>query len=561
MRELPTVPAKAWHAGGGSKMTEHVSLSAFLAPLSAAIKSVAVSTWVAAEISEISDRNHVYITLIETGESGKVAELRVSIWSSGKQKLLDRFSEGTGGEKLRKGIKVLLKLKPALHPLYGLTATVEGIDPTYTLGDSARKLQELRQRLITEGAYDRQRTTFTPPEDFTRVAIICPAGAAGEGDFRSHADPLQAVGLCQFDYWNATFQGERTSGEVVAALRAVYSAHREKPFDAVIILRGGGAQSDLAWLNDYEISNAISKMPLPVLVAIGHERDTTILDEIANVSFHTPSKAIGHVTACIFDNARAAIEAFESIISTTTKTHALFTESIARARESIHTASVHQLRVAIDTVAASQQSITAGAHFAIEHSAQGIEQNISMLKDGARRQVETAARTIDTGVNDVVAGADKAVAAVESGMARSREVIHGAATRGIAVAENQIDGWRLLTRDRAYLGRKIMADGLQAVTGSIHAAAVSDIAAVETDIQVNRGLIRDRSFLAVRNIQDRVKASAEFVLGLGPEQTLQRGFVMARHRDGKPVTRRAQVSAGERIQLQFADGNVGAIAE
>jgi len=103
----------------------------------AAIKSVSVSTWVAAEISEITDRHHVYITLIETDANGKIAELRVSIWASGKAKLLARFTDGTGGEKLRKGLKVLLKLKPSLSPIYGLSATVEDIDPTFTLGAAA----------------------------------------------------------------------------------------------------------------------------------------------------------------------------------------------------------------------------------------------------------------------------------------------------------------------------------------------------------------------------------------------------------------------------------------
>lgn len=542
-------------------MTEHITLSAFLAPLSAAIKSVAASTWVAAEISEISDRNHVYITLIETDESGsKVAELRVSLWANGKQKLLDRFSEGTGGEKLRKGLKVLLKLKPSLHPLYGLTATVEGIDPSYTLGDAARNLLEIRQRLITEGAYDRQRL-LPQPTDFTSIAVISPAGAAGEGDFRSHADPLQAAGLCSFTYWTATFQGERASNEIVSALRAVYSGHREKPFDAVIILRGGGAQSDLAWLNDYEISNAISKMPLPVLVAIGHERDTTILDEIANVSFHTPSKAIGHITSCIFDNARTAIEAFESIVSVAANIHARNTQVIDRAREVIHTASAHHLRVVIDTVSASQQSVVAAAVSAIKHSATALEQYVSAVKDGARRQVETGLRTIDTGVNDVVAGADKMVASVEHGMGRFREVIHGAATRGIAVAEQQIDGRRLLTRDRAYLGHKTVSENLTTIGRRINDRARTDLTAVQIDIEGQRSLIRDRSFLAVRNIGDRVRASAEFVLGLGPEKTLERGFVMARHRDGRPATRKSQLAAGETIQLQFADGNVGAKTE
>lgn len=541
-------------------MTDHVTLSAFLAPLSAAIKSVAVSTWVAAEISEISDRNHVYITLIETDVNGKIAELRVSIWANGKAKLLARFTDGTGGEKLRKGLKVLLKLKPSLSPIYGLSATVEDIDPTFTLGAAAKALIELRQRLVTEGYYDRQRQQ-SEPSDYTNVAVISPLGAAGEGDFRAHANPLDTAGLCRFSYFTATFQGDRASPEIVAALRAVYAAHKVTAFDAVIILRGGGAQSDLAWLNDYAIAQTVTRIPIPVFAAIGHERDTTIIDEVALKSFDTPSKAILHIQTTIFDNARSAIEAFDSIISTTTKTHALVTESISRARESIHTASAHQLRVAIDTVAASQQSIVAGAQFAIERSATALEQNVSTLKDSSRRQAETAARTIDTGVNDVVAGADRMVASVEHGMGRFREVIHGAATRGIAVAEQQIVGWRLLTRDRAYLGHRMTAGGVEAVIEIIHAAATNDVAVIETDIHGQRSLIRDRSILAVKNIGDRVRASAEFVLGLGPEKTLQRGFVLARHGDGKPVTRKAQLAAGEHLALQFADGQAEAVIE
>jgi exodeoxyribonuclease VII large subunit len=539
-------------------MSDPLTLSAFMRPLTAAVKAVSTSQWVAAEISEVRDTHHAYITLVETGADGKpVAQIKATIWANGKPKLYGRFEAGTGGEKLRVGIKVLLKLRPELHPAFGLSATVEDIDPSYTLGAAAKALIELRQRLITEGAYDRQRR-LPQPTDFTSVAVISPAGAAGEGDFRSHADPLEAAGLCRFTYYTATFQGERASPEIVSALRAVYSAHKAAPFDAVIILRGGGAQSDLAWLNDYEISNAISKMPLPVLVAIGHERDTTILDEIANVSFHTPSKAIGYIASCIIDRAREAIEAFESIVSTVTKTHALYSQAIARARESIHTASVHQLRVAIDTVVASQQSITAGAHFAIEHTAQGLEQSVSALKDDARRQVETASRTIDTGVNDVVAGADRMVASVEHGMGRFREVIHGAATRSMAVAEQQIDGYRLLTRDRAYLGHSLVTDNVTTLTRRITDRARTDITAAQVDVDGRVNLIRDRSFLAITNIGDRVKSSMEFVMGLGPERTLQRGFVITRHQDGKPITRRSQVSSGERLQLQFADGNIQA---
>lgn len=676
----------------GIGVTEHVSLSVFLAPLSAAIKSVAVSTWVAAEISEISDSHHVYVTLVETGADGKpAAKLKVSIWANAKPKLFARFEQGSG-EKLRKGLKVLFKLRPELHPAYGMGATVEDIDPSYTLGDAARKLLELRKRLQDEGAYDRQRL-LPQPTDFTSVAVISPAGAAGEGDFRSHADPLEAAGLCRFAYFTATFQGERASPEIVSALRAVYSAHRAEAFDAVIILRGGGAQSDLAWLNDYEISNAISKMPLPVLVAIGHERDTTILDEIANVSFHTPSKAIAFVTSCIFDNAEAARQAFETIVSTATKAIAINEQRIDASKATIRAGSVSQVRVANDAIATAKGSILSEARREVEVIASGLDSYISTLEHSAREGVRKVLERIDSAVEGVDIGTKRSVVMVVNVLSRAKTVIHGATTRAIAIADREITGWRQLIRDRSFLGHGTMTKAIETTSNAVFAKGESHHARIEAEVEGcrnlirdrsrlgvttidsrtrevgrfvrstaakdmsiidaevtgcrnlirdrsflgtisiddrtqemvrfvrnsaakdislidaevsgcrnlirdrsqlgyqamdarvndlggrvyrhvknelavatnlidgNRGLIRDRSTLAVRNIGDRLKASVEFVLSHGAESTLRRGFVIARHRDGRPITRKTQLDAGERIQLQFADGQVGAVTE
>lgn len=541
-------------------MTDHVSLSTFLQPLVSAVKAVAVSTWVAAEISEYRDTHHVYITLIETDESGAtVASLKASLWASGKSKLIARFQEGTGGERLRKGIKILVLLKPSLHPLYGLSATIENIDPTFTLGEAARKLIELRTRLQAEGTYDNQRA-LPSPTDFTHVAVLCPAGAAGLGDFQSHADPLEAARLCRFEYFSATFQGERTSAEVVSGLRAIYRAHKEAPFDAVIILRGGGAQADLAWLNDYEIANAVTKMPLPVLVAIGHERDLTILDEIANVSFHTPSKAIGFIVSSIVDNARSALAAFDSIITSTTKTIALVTQSIDRSRETIHLTSVHQLRVYIDSVASCRHSITAGASSAIDRTDTVLRSNAATIKDLAYRQSELVAMNLNAGIETIGMSSEKCVAAAEHGLSRAREIIHGTVLKGIAVAETEIDGHLGLIRDRSILSQTLIAKHVQSVTGLIRDSAMSQVVVVLTDIDGRRSLIRDRSRLTVETIQERVKAEAELVLGFGPAKTLQRGFVMTKKK-GKPLTRKAQVGNGEHIELQFADGNIGATTD
>ncbi|MFA6309994.1 MAG: exodeoxyribonuclease VII large subunit [Sterolibacterium sp.] len=491
----------------------HLSLSQFLAPLVAAIKNVATSVWVAAEISEISDTHHVYITLVETDANGtRLAQLKVSLWASGKAKLIARFEQGTGGEKLRKGLKVLLKLKPTLHPLYGIGATIEDIDPNYTLGEAARKLIELRERLVTEGLYDRQRQLQTPTE-FTTIAVVCPAGAAGLGDFQSHADPLMAAGLCRFTYYSATFQGDRASTEIVTALRAVYVANKESSFDAVIILRGGGAQADLAWLNDYNIAAAISKIPLPVFVAVGHERDNTILDEIANVTFHTPSKVINHITGTILGNAQEALKNFDAIIQHATKTCVMASQVIDADLSTIKVSSTHQVRTAMDTVTSCRHAITAGANQAINLTLASLDQSMATLKDGSRRQVDQAGQAIDKHMDAIIVEVDKAVATVESNMSAARQTIYGAAMKGIAVAESEISNHRLA--------------------------------------------IKERSFLAVQTITDRMRSTMEFIIGLGPEKTLGRGFLIAR-KDGKPVTRGAQIGAGDQVELQFADRSVGA---
>lgn len=300
-----------------SIVNEHITLSEFLSPLVNAVRSVSQAKWVVAEISSLSGTSHLYLDLIESDEHGtKIAQLKAVIWTYSKSKLISKFALGTGGENLRKGLKVLLKLKPALSPQYGLSATIEDIDPAFTLGEVAAKLIALRKRLIDEGKYDIQRG-FSRPTEFTSVAVICPSFAAGLGDFKSHADPLQNLGLCKFTYYSATFQGDKTGDEIVSALRTVYVDHRVCYFDCLIILRGGGSQADLAWLNDYKIASAISKMPLPVFVAVGHERDSTILDEVSNYSFHTPSKAIAHISDVIMSNAKAALDAFANIVNTT----------------------------------------------------------------------------------------------------------------------------------------------------------------------------------------------------------------------------------------------------
>jgi exodeoxyribonuclease VII large subunit len=427
------------------------------------------------------------------------------------------------------------------------------------LGDAARKLIELRKRLQDEGLYDAQRR-LEAPTDYTRIAVLCPPGAAGLGDFKSHADPLEASGLCRFDYVTATFQGERTAAEMVDGLRSIYRAHRQSPYDALIVLRGGGAQADLAWLNDYEIARAIAHMPMPVLTAIGHERDMIILDEIANQSIHTPSKAIGQVTATICDNAQRALADFDAIIAAASATVSLRQQAIDQARAVPHDCSRQHMRIAADTLTGHHYTVVAGARAAIDHVALLLDNQANQLAAAARRQYTQVATILATDAEAVSAGARQAVRDIGHGLAQSREIIRGRVVKDIAVTEAQIDVHRALIRDRSRLGHTLVADQVTRVADQVAGQARAQIATVVADLDGRRSLIQDRSRLSVETIRAQIKAEAELVIGFGPKKTLQRGFVMTRKK-GKPLTRRAQLASGERIELQFADGNIGATTD
>ena len=173
-----------------------------------------------------------------------------------------KFEEATGGP-LKPGIKVLLRARAEFDMHFGFSLNVVDIDPAYTLGDLAAKFRQIRAVLQREHLYDRNRTLPTPAE-FVRVAVISPETSAGLGDFRAEVDRLQGAGLCHFRFVTATFQGPDTPLSIEAALRAIQAEHEVRPYDALVIIRGGGAAVDLSWLNDLELARTLCNAPCPV---------------------------------------------------------------------------------------------------------------------------------------------------------------------------------------------------------------------------------------------------------------------------------------------------------
>ncbi|MDO5768649.1 MAG: exodeoxyribonuclease VII large subunit [Psychrobacter sp.] len=276
-------------------------LSDFLSAVEMTIKhTFDHSVWVKAEIRNMSSKGgHYYFELAEKDESGKVvASCRGTLWRFKATTVLSKFERATG-MLLARDLTVLLKITPSFHPQYGFSLNIEDIDPSFTLGDLAQQYAAMIDKLTGEGLLTLNAQLPTP-FDIEHVIVIAPEKAAGLGDFRADADRLAQTGACHFHYYHATFQGNHAPGEIRESLtRAMqeFNAQYQRLPDLIVIIRGGGAVGDLAYLNDYELAALVAEQPVPVWVGIGHERDRVVLDEVAHTSFDTPSKVIAAITA------------------------------------------------------------------------------------------------------------------------------------------------------------------------------------------------------------------------------------------------------------------------
>lgn len=273
--------------------------------------------WVKAEIRNLSIKGgHYYLELAEKEEDTNkiVASCKATIWKFTAAKVVLKFERESGIE-LSKDLNVLIRIKARFDPQYGFSVNVEDIDSSYTLGNIARHYQQIVDRLNKEGLLHINRS-LPAPFDIKNVLVIAPLNAAGLGDFKKDADVLDQAGICHFVYYSATFQGNTAPESVISSLSAglrQWASDYLDPPDLIVIIRGGGAVNDLAYLNDYDLAALLCKRSVPIWVGIGHEKDRTILDEIAHRSFDTPSKVIGGIRNLIQERAREVIDHLQTI--------------------------------------------------------------------------------------------------------------------------------------------------------------------------------------------------------------------------------------------------------
>ena len=273
--------------------------------------------WVKAEIRNLSIKaGHYYLELAEKEEDTDkvIASCKATIWKFTAAKMVLKFERESGIE-LSRDLNVLIKVKASFSPQYGFSVNIEAIDSSYTLGDIARRYQQILERLTSEGLVNKNKALPTP-FDIQNVLVIAPENAAGLGDFKKDADALDKANVCHFVYHTATFQGNTAAVSIAEslanALRQWAQNFNTAP-DLIVLIRGGGAVNDLAYLNDYDLAALLCKRSVPIWVGIGHEKDRTILDEVANRSFDTPSKVIGGIRNLIVERTQEVLESLQTI--------------------------------------------------------------------------------------------------------------------------------------------------------------------------------------------------------------------------------------------------------
>ena len=263
--------------------------------------ALAPSYWVKAEVSSLSRKGgHLYLDLIDSpnAKTNANAKMRATCWS-GTQEMLMAYFEAETGQTLQAGMSILVEVEVQWHAVYGLSLSIVGIDPSFTLGNIARQRQQTIEQLRADGLLDAQQL-LPLPTLIRRIAVISSPNAAGYEDFKHQLD--HSPYAFQLSLFAATMQGDSAAKSILAALEeisvrqsrsvseAVCAPSAEGgPYDAVVIIRGGGATTDLSCFDDYTLCAVCAQFELPILTGIGHTRDIAILDLVAHEALKTPT--------------------------------------------------------------------------------------------------------------------------------------------------------------------------------------------------------------------------------------------------------------------------------
>jgi exodeoxyribonuclease VII large subunit len=511
-----------------------ISLTELLSRVSAVVEvAFPKAEWVRLEISNIHSRNgYMLLDVVDRDESGKeLSKSKAVIWRREADKIGEKFFKATGSQ-LADTMKVLVLAQPQFTGQYGLSLNIVDIDPSFTLGDMAARLKRIREKLEADGEADKNRD-LPPPLDFSNVAVISPVGAAGLGDFQVEADRLAAAGLCTFTYFHAVFQGDKAKDSLKEAFIRAHTTHEIDPFDALVIIRGGGAITDLHWLNEYLIAKMVCRFHAPVFTGIGHERDSTIVDEYAHRSFGTPSKVVAHIKEVIATRASKALTDWNGICQTVLARLSTAQARIEKHYGDIAAGGIRQLDLAIFSVTKNYDEVQSNALSVLALSAEKVETLHASVANGAVSRLDMAGATVDHVSASINERALAAIHNIEVRAEHDFDAVTLAARRSIDGIEHHLDVHWHGTLDNA-----------MSVTNNLVSASSREF----SDVRYYASKMLDSA-------EDNARDLIAGILAHGVEPTLRRGFTIVKSR-GKPISTKAAAIAHEDLEITFKDGSL-----
>ncbi len=293
---------------------EHLSLFTLNKTIGEALaKNLEPSYWVVAEIGEMrhNQKGHCYLELVEKEDDKIKAKSRATIWSYTYRNLSGWF-ESLTGQSLSAGMKILCNVTVQYHEVYGFSLNIRDIDAQYTLGERAKRRQEILQKLMDDGVFEMNKELNLPivPQ---RIAVISSKTAAGFGDFMDQLTGNEFGFQFDIQLFQSTMQGDQAAASIIESMHQVFSSTDD--FDLLVIIRGGGASLDLDCFDSYELGSHIAQFPLPVVTGIGHERDETVADMVAHTKMKTPTAVAEFIISGVRNYEMKLEEHFNTLVN------------------------------------------------------------------------------------------------------------------------------------------------------------------------------------------------------------------------------------------------------
>ncbi|MBO4434640.1 MAG: exodeoxyribonuclease VII large subunit [Bacteroidales bacterium] len=442
-----------------------------LATLLAAVKDTVaeafpVPVWVKAEISSWSPRanGHCYLELSQSRGGKLVAQTRAMIWSW-KYLSLESFFEKETGQQLQAGLTVLVQVKVNYSELYGVSLYVENIDPAFTLGEKALERKRIIERLTAQGYMDMQKELALP--DIPRhLAVITSKTAAGYQDFRNHLLNNEEGYAFVLQLFEASMQGADAPESIARALQEA----SEKNFDAILILRGGGSELDLACFDDEDLSIAIATCPVPVVTAIGHDKDVHIADMVAGQAVKTPTALADLFIDAFREQDEKAKDAGNRIESAIQKRVARAELELQGKDAAIHRTVQRRLSEAQQALEARFGRVRVALQRRVGAMESPLQRSVNRISKGLTRKVSDAARQMDGEAHRIKFAAGARLSTEVSKIALKEALIKASDPRNILqmgyVLVTGKDNKVLKTVDRVHSGDHI---GVRFSDGSLTA--------------------------------------------------------------------------------------------